>query len=113
MARSIDNLSNDKFFDQKYYNEYECLVRQCINTVMETKWVEVHANPDEYYFVAKIEEGSQKLDEAGVYSAVPFRTNDWIVFVCWYNFFPSKLISNGNRFYFPRIFPMDSLQLDH
>ena len=47
-------------------------------------------NPDEDYFVVRIEEGAPKLDEAGVYSTVLFRKNDLIVFVRWYMFPPFK-----------------------
>ena len=54
---------------------------------------------DEDYFVAKIERMATKLDEAGVYSAVPFKKNDWIVYVRWYNFVPSKQNNAGDRFY--------------
>ena len=54
---------------------------------------------DEDYFVAKIERRAIKLDEAGVYSAVPFKKNDWIVYVRWYNFVPSKQNNAGDRFY--------------
>ena len=39
------------------------------------------------------------MDEAGVYSAVPFKKNDWIVSVRWYNFVPSKQNNAGDRFY--------------
>ena len=56
-------------------------------------------NPDEEYFVAKVEEKAKKLDEGGTYSAVPYRKNDWIVFVRWYTFVPSKRNRAGDRFY--------------
>ncbi len=37
-------------------------------------------NPDEEYFVAKIEKKAVELEEAGTYSAVQFKKNDWIIF---------------------------------
>jgi len=54
---------------------------------------------NEDYFVAKIERSALKVDDAGVYSAVPFRKNGWIVYVCWYNCVASKQNGNGDRFY--------------
>ena len=42
--------------------------------------------PDKKYCVAKIEGKVKQLEEGGVYSAVTFRKNDWIVSVCWYTF---------------------------
>ena len=36
-------------------------------------------NLDEDYFVAKLEKSAFKLDEAGVFSAVPFQKNHFIV----------------------------------
>jgi hypothetical protein len=56
-------------------------------------------NPDEEYFVAKIEERAKKLDEAGTYSAVQYRKGDWIVFARWYVFEPGKSNEEGDRFY--------------
>jgi hypothetical protein len=56
-------------------------------------------NPDEEYFVAKIEEKAVKLEEAGTYSAVPFKKNDWIVFERWYEFVSTKKNRRGDRFY--------------
>ena len=55
--------------------------------------------PDEDYFVAKIEGNALKLEDAGVYSAVPYQKNDWIVFVHWYTFVPAKRNRRGDRFY--------------
>ena len=54
-------------------------------------WVsneEKEANQDKDYFVAKIGERAVKLEEDGTYRAVPFRKNDWIVSVHWYDFAP-------------------------
>ena len=34
-----------------------------------------------------------------MYSVVPFKKNDWIVYVRWYNVVPSKKNKAGNRFY--------------
>ncbi len=56
-------------------------------------------NPDENYFVAKIESKAKKLTEAGTYSAVHYERNDWIVFVRWYTFVPSKTNRRNDRFY--------------
>mmetsp|Transcript_37338 Transcript_37338/g.67147 ORF Transcript_37338/g.67147 Transcript_37338/m.67147 type:complete len:148 (+) Transcript_37338:840-1283(+) len=56
-------------------------------------------NADEEYFVAKIEEEAVQLNEAGTYSAVAFKKNDWIVSLCWYVFAPTKRNENGGRFY--------------
>ena len=56
-------------------------------------------NPNEDYFVAKIEKKALKLDEGGVYSATKYNKNDWIVFVCWYVFVPSKTNEAEDRFY--------------
>jgi len=39
-------------------------------------------NPDENYFVAKVEKVALQLDEGGVNSAMKYKKNDWIVFVC-------------------------------
>ena len=36
-------------------------------------------NPDEEYFVAKMEERAKKIDEDEIYSAVEFKKGDWIV----------------------------------
>lgn len=56
-------------------------------------------NQDEEYFVAKIEQEALQLNEAGMYSAVAFKKNDWIVSVRWYLFAPSKTNKKGDRFY--------------
>lgn len=69
------------------------------NIIVRVSNEEREENLDEDYFVAKIEKRAVKLDEAGVYSAVPFRKNDWIVYVRWYNFVPSKQNAGGDRFY--------------
>ena len=55
-------------------------------------------NPDEAWFLAKVEEKPKKLEEAGVYAAVQFSKGDWIVLVRWYLFDPSK-VDQGDRFY--------------
>ena len=52
------------------------------NIIVRVSNEEREQNLDEDYFVAKIEKRAVELDEAGVYSAVPFRKNDWIVYVC-------------------------------
>ena len=59
---------------------------------------------------AKIEDNAQQLDEAGMYSAVPFNKHDWIASMCWYLFAPSKTNAEGDRFYRKKIFLMDTLQ---
>ena len=56
-------------------------------------------NPDEEHFVAKIYQDALQLDEAGIYSTVAFKKNDWIVSVCWYVFSPTKTNRRGGRFY--------------
>ena len=52
-------------------------------------------NPDEEHFVAKIEQDVLLLNEAGTYSTVAFKKNDWIVSVHWYLFASTK--TNGGR----------------
>ena len=69
------------------------------NVIVRVSKEEEDDNPDENYFVAKIEEIALRLGEAGTYSAVPFKKNDWIVYVCWYEFVPTKNDRNGDRFY--------------
>ena len=69
------------------------------NIIVRVSNEEKAANPDEEYFVAKIEEKAVKLEEAGVYSAVQFKKNDWIVFVRWYEFVATKQNRRGDRFY--------------
>ena len=56
-------------------------------------------NPDEEYFVAKVEQDAMQLNEAGTYSTVAFKKNDWIVSVNWYIFAPTKTNEEGDRFY--------------
>ena len=56
-------------------------------------------NPDEEYFVAKIEERAKKIDKDAIYSAVEFKKGDWIVKIRWYVFCPSMTNRRGNRFY--------------
>ena len=65
-------------------------------------WVsngEKEDNPDEEYFVAKIKERAIKLEEAGTYSSIPFKKNDWIVSVQWYGFVSTMNNRRGDRFY--------------
>ena len=65
-------------------------------------WVsneEKEDNQDVNYFVAKIEVRELKLEGDGTYSAVPFRKNEWIVSVCWYDFSPSQRNEREDRFY--------------
>lgn len=69
------------------------------NVIVRVSSDEREDNPDEDYFVAKIEEKAVQLDEGGVYSAVQFKKNDWIVSVCWYVFVSSKTNRLGDRFY--------------
>ena len=54
------------------------------NIIVRVSKEEKANNPDEEYFVAKIQEKAVKLEEAGTYSAVKFMKYDWIVFVQWY-----------------------------
>ena len=56
-------------------------------------------NPDEEYFVAKIEERTDQIDKPGFYSAVEFNKGDWIVKIRWYVICPSKTNRRGDRFY--------------
>ena len=56
-------------------------------------------NPDEEYFVAKIEEKAKKIEETGFYSAVNFKKGDWIVKIRWYELCPLKTNMRGDRFY--------------
>ena len=56
-------------------------------------------NPNEEYFVAKIEGRAKKTDKAGFYSAVEFKKGDWIVKIRWYEFCPSMTNRRGDRFY--------------
>ena len=69
------------------------------NIIARVSKKEREENLDPDYFVANIERSALKLDGAGVYSAVPFQKNDWIVYVRWYNFVPSKQNGNGDRFH--------------
>ena len=50
---------------------------------------ELEMNPDEEYFVVKIEERGGKIDKDETYSAVEFKKGDWIVKIRWYVFCPS------------------------
>jgi hypothetical protein len=54
-------------------------------------------NPNEEYFVARIEERAIKLEASGTYSSVMYRKGDWIVSVCWYVF--DKVNEAGDRLY--------------
>ena len=44
-----------------------------------------------------------ELKEDGIYSAVPFRKDDQIIFVRWYGFSLSKRKERGDRFYMKRL----------
>ena len=50
-------------------------------------------------YLAKIEQDALQLDEAGTYSTVVFKNNDWIVSVCQYASAPTKTNGRGDRFY--------------
>ena len=50
------------------------------------------------YFVAKIQEKAIKLEEAGTYSALQFKGNDWIMFVQWYECVSTTKNRRGDRF---------------
>ena len=69
------------------------------NIIVRVSDEEREDNPDEEYFVAKIKGKVKQLEEDGVYSAVTFRKNGWIVSVCWYTLVKSKTNSMENRFY--------------
>lgn len=56
-------------------------------------------NPGKDYFVARIEERARKLEKDGMYSAVPYNKNDWIMFVRWYVYQPSYKNRRGDRGY--------------
>ena len=70
-----------------------------MNVIVRVSHEEKEANTDEEYFAAKIEEKARKLEESGTYSAVSYNKNDWIVFVRWYTFEPTKRNRRGDRFY--------------
>ena len=69
------------------------------NVIVRVANEERMENQDEDYYVAKIEGDALQLDEAGTYTAVLYKKNDWIVSVCWYAFAPTKTNRNGDRFY--------------
>jgi len=69
------------------------------NVIVRVSNEEQADNPDEEYFVAKIEEKAKQLEEEGTYSAVLFKKNDWIIFVRWYIFVSSKTNRLGDGFY--------------
>ena len=56
-------------------------------------------NHDEEYYVARIEKKALQLKEAGTYSCVAYKKNDWIVSVCWYILAPTMTNDEGDRFY--------------
>ena len=70
-----------------------------MNVVVRQAAEERLENPEEAWFVAKLEEKPKKLEEAGVYAAVNYNKGDWIVFVRWYEFDASKVDGSGDRFY--------------
>ena len=47
----------------------------------------------------KNKEKAIKLEESGTYSAIPFKKNDWIVSVQWYEFVSTMNNRRGDRFY--------------
>ena len=69
------------------------------NVVVRIAEEEREMNPDEEYFVAKIEERAKKIDKDEIYSAVEFKKGDWIVKIRWYIFCPSMTNRRGDRFY--------------
>ena len=69
------------------------------NVIVRVRDDERATNPDEDYFVGKIEKKPLKLDEDGTYSAVLYKKNDWITSIRWYEFVPSKRDDSGDRFY--------------
>lgn len=69
------------------------------NIVVRQATEERLENPNEAWFLAKVEEKPKKLEEAGVYAAVHYSKGDWIVFVRWYEFDASKKNDDGDRFY--------------
>ena len=69
------------------------------NMIVRVSNNEKEDNPDEEYFVAKIKEKAIKLEEAGTYSAIPFKKNDWNVSVQWYEFVSIMNNKRGDRFY--------------
>ena len=69
------------------------------NIIFRVSNEEKDDNLDEEYFMAIIEEKAMKLEDDGVYSAVSFRKNDWIVYVCWCIFNSNKMNESGDRFY--------------
>jgi len=80
------------------------------NIIVRVSNDEKDENPDEEYFVAKIEEKAKQLEEEGVYSDVLYKKNDWIVYARWYAF--SKTNDSGDRFYtkgFPQWIPCGSI----
>ena len=83
------------------------------NVIVRVRDDERATNPDEDYFVGKIEKKPLKLDKDGTYSAVLYKKNDWITSIRWYEFVPSKRDDSGDRFYKKGIFAMDSLWIDN
>jgi hypothetical protein len=69
------------------------------NVIVRVSAEERALNPNEEYFVAKIEEKAKQLEEGGVHSAVQYQKNDWIVSVRWYAFVPTKTNRVEDRFY--------------
>ena len=69
------------------------------NVVAQIAEEERAMNPDEEYFVAKIEGRAKKIDKAGFYSAVEFKKGDWIVKIRWYVIYFSMANRRGDRFY--------------
>ena len=69
------------------------------NIIVRIADEEREINPDEEYFIARIEEKAKKLKEGGFYSAEKYKKGDWIVKIRWYVFCPSKTNRRGDRFY--------------
>ena len=79
--------------------EYFTGLRGGSNVVVQIAEEKQEMNPDEEYFVAKIEERAKKIDKDEIYRAVEFKTGDWIVKFRWYVFCPSMTNRRGDRFY--------------
>ena len=66
--------------------------------IQQAAWERLE-NPDEAWFVAKLEEKPKKLEEAAVYAAVHYNNGGWIFVVSWYLFDAFKVDGSGDRFY--------------
>ena len=54
-------------------------------------------NPDDEYFLGRVEEPARKLDAPVCYSTNSFQKNDWIVKIRWYELISVE--ANGDRMY--------------